>query len=91
MSRAHKVDAVNNELFYFRRFMAPLDLNDPEIARVVERANVLPSSPRAGKSSSSSSTTSSTATFGWDTSCGNIPVNVPPGGESQVNFLISFF
>lgn len=49
MKRAHKVDAVNNELFYFRRFMAPLDMNDPEIAKVVERANLdIPSHPKRG-------------------------------------------
>jgi hypothetical protein len=38
MNRAHKVDAINTQLFYFRRFMAPPDMSDPDIARVVERA-----------------------------------------------------
>lgn len=60
MKRAHKVDAVNNELFYFRRFMAPLDVNDPEIARVVERASSdIPSFPKRGCSGCPSESDSS--------------------------------
>lgn len=76
MRRAHKVDAVNNELFYFRRFMAPLDMSNPEIARMVEKATGTPnSSPRPS--------------LGCHACQGDIPIDTTPGAEAQVSHIIN--
>jgi hypothetical protein len=75
MKRAHKIDAVNNQLFYFRRFMAPLDCSDPSIAKVFERASSdVPSFPKKGSQCcSSESETSPSAPSETEP-----PVDAPP-------------
>lgn len=74
MKRAHEVDAINNQLFYFRRFMAPLDMNNPDIVHMVERASDSQKSPRSQEKTSS---------FGCHACQGDEPIDVSVSEESQ--------
>lgn len=74
MKRAHEVDAINNQLFYFRRFMAPLDMNNPDIVQMVERASDSQKSPRSQEKTSS---------FGCHACQGDEPIDVSVSEESQ--------
>lgn len=75
MKRAHEVDAINNQLFYFRRFMAPLDMNNPDIVHMVERASDSQKSPRSQEKTP----------FGCHACQGDEPIDVSVSEESQVS------
>jgi glutamate--cysteine ligase catalytic subunit len=47
MKRAHKIDACNNEVFYFRQFIAPFDMSPAEMERALRLESDERYSPRA--------------------------------------------